>query len=87
MAVVYLQCDSEDEDSEDNRSIWPVPENLHLIETNEQMYLGDSAWSDNVKSHSFRKRIKSNLALILQRWVTEQVSNTKEEEQAVKDSQ
>ena len=35
-------------------------------------------------SHSLRK---SNLAIILQCWVTKQISNTKEEEQAVEDSE
>lgn len=30
--------------------------------------------------------MKSNLAIILQCWVTEQISNTKEEDQAMEDS-
>lgn len=32
--VIYLQCDSEDKDSEDNCSIWPVPKNLNVNKTN-----------------------------------------------------
>lgn len=35
--VVYLKCDSEDKDSEDDCSIGPVPKNLHLIKTDEQV--------------------------------------------------
>lgn len=41
--LVYLQCDSEDEDSEDNCSIRPVPKNLDLNKTGEKMCLGDNA--------------------------------------------
>lgn len=86
MAEVYLQSDSEDKDSEDNCSIGPVPKNLHLNKTNEQMYLGDSTLPSNLISYSFRRWIKSDLSIILQRRVTEQVTNTKEEEQAMEDS-
>lgn len=35
--VVYLKCYSEDKDSEDDCSIGPVPKNLHLIKTDEQV--------------------------------------------------
>lgn len=84
--MIYLQCDSEDKDSEDNCSIWPVPKNLDLKKTNEQMYLGDNTQSSHLISHLCRSWIKSNLAIILQCGVTEQIPNTKEKEQAMEDS-
>lgn len=30
MGVLYLECDSEDKDSEDNSSIWPISKNLYI---------------------------------------------------------